>query len=135
MLSVDEMANPDQASAVAPWALEPDTTPPFVTWVWPHDGAVDLAPTSRIGVTFSEPVDSGSAWDGSVRLYETGTDPDTTRVDGVVSAQENIVTFHPRCPLTPGTSYTLEIPAGGIVDFNGNAVEEPFTATFTVAGG
>jgi hypothetical protein len=44
---------------------------------------------------------------------------------------EAIVNFWPDEPLLPSTSYTLEIPAGGIEDFSGNAIEEPFTATFT----
>ncbi len=133
VLSVDDDAMEDQGSAVVPYAAEPDTDAPSVSWVYPADGATDLPLTSRFGVTFDEFVDVKSAWEGSVRLYETGTDPDETRVDGVVSAQEVFVNFHPFCPLEPGTSYTLEIPAGGIVDFNGNAVAETFTATFTTA--
>lgn len=135
VLSVDEGADPGEGSAIAPWQAEPDTQAPAVTWSWPADGATGVPTTSRVGVTFSEFVDVKSAWEGSVRLYETGEDPDATRVDGVVSAQEVIVNFHPRCPLKPATRYTLEIPAGGVVDFNGNAVAEPFTMTFTTGGG
>ena len=130
VLSVDADANPDQGSAIAPFRATPDSVPPVVTWAWPADGAT-VPITSRFGVTFSELVDVASAWDGSVRLYETGTDPDVTRVAGVVSTQETIVNFVPRCPLRPATGYTLEIPAGGIVDFTGNPIAEAFTATFT----
>jgi hypothetical protein len=133
VLSVDDEAAEDQGSAVVPYATEPDTRAPVVSWVYPPDGATDLPRTSRFGVTFDEFVDVKSAFEGSVRLYETGTDPDETRVDGVVSAQEVFVNFHPFCPLEPGKSYTLEIPAGGIIDFSGNAVSETFTATFTTA--
>jgi hypothetical protein len=129
VLSVDADANEDQGSSVAPYATAPDTTPPVVTWLQPRMGE-PIAPTSRIGVSFSEFVDVGSAWEGSVRLYRTGTDPNTTRVDGLVSAQEHIVNFHPCAPLAPDTEYTFEIPAGGIVDLNGNAIAETFTATF-----
>lgn len=134
LLSVDADAVEDQGSSIAPWQTEPDTDAPQVTWAWPADGADNLPTTSRFGLTFSEMVDVQSAFAGSVRLYETGTDPDTTRVDGWVSAQENIVNFHPRCGLEPNTEYTLEVPAGGIVDFNGNAVAETFTATFRTGG-
>lgn len=130
-LSVDDKANTDQGTAVAPWQTAPDSTPPHVTWAWPADGAVDLPTTSRLGVTFSEHVDVGSAWAGSVRLYEAGTDPALTRVDGYVSAQESIVNFWPVAPLKPNTAYTLEIPAGGITDFNGNALAETFTLQVT----
>ncbi|WAS95590.1 Ig-like domain-containing protein [Nannocystis punicea] len=135
VLSVDDKADADRGSTIVPWAKEVDTTPPRVTWAWPADGATDLPLTSRFGLTFNEFVATKSAWAGSVRLYETGTDPALTRVDGHVSAQEVIVNFSPGAPLKPGTQYTLEVPAGGIHDYNGNAIAEPFTITFTTAGG
>lgn len=133
VLSVDDEANPNEGTAMAPYATEPDTRPPAVNWVYPDDGSVDLPVTSRIGLSFNEMVDPGSAWEGSIRLYETGTEPADTRVDGYISTQEALVNFSPREPLQPGTEYTLEVPAGGVVDFNGNAVEETFTMTFTTA--
>lgn len=131
VLSVDDKAVFNQATSIAPWRTEPDSNPPVVNFAWPPDGATDLALTSRFGVTFNEMVDITSAWEGSVRLYITGTDPAMTRVDGTISVGEAIVNFWPDEPLLPSTSYTLEIPAGGIEDFAGNAIEEPFTATFT----
>ena len=134
VLSVDDEADPNQGSAIAPYAEEPDSLAPHVTFVWPPDGATGLAVSSRFGVTFNEMVEPKSAFAGSVRLYETGQDPDATRVDGWISTQESIVNFAPKQLLAPGTSYTLEIPAGGIIDFNGNAVEQGFTASFTTAG-
>jgi len=135
VLSVDDKADPDRGSIVIPYAKEVDATPPHVTWVYPPDGATDLPVTSRIGLTFNEFVDVKSAWAGSVRLYETGTDPALTRVEGKVNAQELIVNFSPDEPLKPGTEYTLEVPAGGIRDYNDNAIEEAFTMTFRTAGG
>ena len=129
VLSVDDKAEPDRGSAIAPWALEPDTTPPRVTWAYPSDGATGLARTSRFGLVFNEMVDPGSAWVGSVRLYRADLPPEQGRVDGEVSAQENVVNFWPRAPLEPNTRYVLEVPAGGVVDFNGNATVEAFTAT------
>jgi hypothetical protein len=59
----------------------------------------------------------------------------STRVDGHVSAQENIVNFSPKQMLRPGVSYTLEIPAGGVRDYSGNVIAEGFTSTFKTAGG
>ncbi len=134
VLSVDDRACDGRASAVVPWSGEVDVTAPSVTWSWPSDGATELALTSRVGVTFDEFVDVKSAWEGSVRLYKTGTNPDETRVPGVVSAQESIVNFSPNCPLEPNTGYTFEISAGGITDFNRNPVAAPFTISFTTAG-
>jgi hypothetical protein len=130
-LSVDDKGNRGEGTSVAPWRREPDATPPHVTWAWPSDGATNLATTSRLGLTFSEHIDVLSAWEGSVRLYESGTDPALTRVDGYISAQESIVNFWPINPLKPNTTYTLEVPAGGVSDFNGNAIADPFTLQVT----
>ncbi len=132
VLSVDDEANPGEASSIAPYLTQPDTDAPYVNWSVPADGAEGLAPTSRIGVTFNEMVAPKSAWEGSVRLYETGNP--SVRIRGTISTQESVVNFDPEGVLTPGTEYTFEIPAGGIVDYNGNAVAETFSITFTVAG-
>jgi hypothetical protein len=131
VLSVDDKAVDGQGSSVVPYQLEVDTTPPRVTFSWPEAGADDLTPTSRIGVSFNEMVDPKSAWEGSVRLYPKGTDSDFTRVDGWISAQENLVNFFPKQPLERDTTYVFEIPAGGIVDYNGNAIAESFTMEVT----
>lgn len=129
VLSVDDDADPDRGSAVAPWRSEPDREPPEVTWMWPADGAT-IGVVSSFGLTLSEAVDVNSAWEGSVRLYPSGTDPAETRVNGHVSAQENIVNLVPRAPLLPDTEYTLELPAGGLSDVSGNPLAEPVIATF-----
>lgn len=126
--SVDADSDPDRGSVVIPFEGPRDTRPPRVTWAYPPSGATDLALTSRFGVGFSEMVEPKSAFEGSVRLYETGSG---ARVVGTVSAQETLVSFHPHCALRPGTEYTLEITAGGVTDFVGNAVAETSTYTFT----
>jgi hypothetical protein len=131
VLSVDSDAIDGEGSSVVPYQLEPDRTPPHVTWAWPGEGSDDLTPTSRVGVTFNEMIDPKSAWEGSVRLYVKGTDPAVTRVDGWISAQENIVNFFPKSPLMRGTTYVFEIPAGGVVDYSGNAVAEAFSMDVT----
>jgi hypothetical protein len=130
VLSVDDDAEPGRGSVVVPFQAEPDTRAPSVTFVYPPDGADELALTSRFGVSFDEMVDVKSVFEGSVRLYERGRDPDETRVPGVASAQEALVNFHPYCELLPETEYTLEIPAGGVRDVSGNAIESTFTAHF-----
>jgi hypothetical protein len=130
VLSVDDQSVDDQASSVVPYAAEPDADPPRAMWTWPADGATDLRTSSRIGIAFDELVDVASAFEGSVRLYRSGGTPDEGRVATVVSAQESIVNVHPTCPLEPNTEYTLEIAAGGVTDFNGNAVLESTIVTF-----
>lgn len=134
VLSCDDEAEPNQGTALAPWQTEPDSVPPVVDFAWPKQGATGVRLTSRLGVSFNEMVEPRSAFAGSVRLYETGTDPATTRVDGTISVQEHIVSFAPDTLLDPSTEYTLEIPAGGIVDYNGNPVAETFSLTFTTQG-
>jgi hypothetical protein len=134
VLAVDDGAKPNQGTAIVGYASAPDTRPPRVTWAWPADGATGLALTSRLGLAFSEFIAVGSAWEGSVRVYEAGTDPAVTRVDGHISVQEATVNFWPVAPLRPGTRYVLEVPAGGIQDYNKNAIVEPFSMEFTTAG-
>jgi hypothetical protein len=135
VLAVDEEADPGQASAVAPYAMEVDATPPRVTWAVPADGATALPLSSRVGVTFNEMVDPKSVWRGSVRLYTLGPADEPEPVEGILSVQENVVNFSPTTVLSPGTEYTFEIPAGGVADYNGNRIEEPFQITLTTLGG
>ncbi len=134
VLSVDDEADPNRGSAIVPYAQDPDSEAPKIAFVWPPDGASGLKLSSRFGVSFDEMVEPKSAFAGSVRLYQTGTDPAQTRVDGWISTQETIVNFAPKTALEPGTQYTLEIPAGGVVDYSGNPLAETFTASFTTAG-
>ena len=130
ILSVDDEPEDGIATSIVPWATDPDTTPPEVLRVVPADGATGVATTARVGLAFSEFIDPGTAFAGSVRLYDDAGNA----IDGWASAQETIVSYIPRAPLSPGTTYTLEVLAGGIADINNNAVSETFTATFTTAG-
>ncbi|MEM6734074.1 MAG: hypothetical protein AAF658_21105, partial [Myxococcota bacterium] len=59
VLSVDDKANEDEGSAIAPWRLEPDREAPLLTWVTPEDGATNVVTTSRIGMGFDEAIDPG----------------------------------------------------------------------------
>jgi hypothetical protein len=134
VLSVDADAEPDHGSAIAPWQLDPDATPPQVLWSWPQPGATGLPSKTRLGLSFSEFVDPRSAFDGSVRVYREGMPPDEGRVPGWVSAQETIVNFVPFGGFEPGATYVLELPAGGVADLNGNLLDTTYTMTFTIGG-
>lgn len=134
VLSVDEGARMGIGSQVVPWATDPDTIAPYVNWAWPPDGSTNQALTTRVGVTFNEMVDVRSAFDGSVRLYRSDRAPDDGRVFGWASVQENVLNFWPARPLRPGTTYTFEIPAGGLLDYTGNTIEIPFQLSFTTEG-
>ena len=130
ILSVDEDAEDGIATAVMPWTTAPDTAPPQVLRVVPEDGATGVAATSRIGIGFNEMVEPTSAFAGAIRLWDEQGDP----VEGWATAQETIASYTPKAPLEPGTTYTVEVLAGGVQDINGNAVAVEFTSQFTTAG-
>jgi hypothetical protein len=128
IVSVDDDAIPGQASAVMPFATAIDTSPPAVNMVAPHDGASDLPLSTRIGLTFTEFVEMGSVWRGSVivREVESGR-----VVEGHLSGQEGIVSFWPTGALRPATEHEVVVPVGGVTDLNGNAITVAFRSTFT----
>jgi hypothetical protein len=130
-MSVDENAITNQATVVLPWTENVDTTPPTATWSYPSDGAKNLRLTSRIGVSFTESIDVKSAWKaGHVMLYETALGQ-SSRVATEINVQDTIVNVSPSAPLKPNTSYTLEIPAGGLEDFNANKLQTGFKIAIT----
>ncbi len=125
VLSVDADANDDEGSSVVPVASTPDSVAPTPGFFWPADGAENVDTRSRFGISFDEMIDVLSAHEGSVRLYRADAEtPDEGRVLTYVSAQESIINVHPRCALEPDTEYVLELPAGGVQDFSGNALAE-----------
>jgi hypothetical protein len=128
VLSVDDEAEMDKASAVVPFREEPDASGPEVTMVNPRNGSTGLPLTSRVGLTFNEFVDIGSLWEGSFIVRKEGTqDP----IQGHYSGQEGIVNFWPLAPLEPLTTYEVVVPSGGVIDFNGNPTQAEFRSTFT----
>lgn len=128
IVSVDDDAVPGQASAVVPFARDVDSAPPEVNMVVPDDGAIDVAISARVGLTFTEFVEMNSVWRGSVivREVETGR-----IVEGHLSGQEGVVSFWPVSPLAPSTTYEVLVPAGGVTDLNGNAITNAHRSTFT----
>jgi hypothetical protein len=129
--AVDENAIKGQATVVQPWQQQPDTIPPKATWSYPADGATNIRTTSRIGVSFSEAIDIKSGWKaGYVMLYETALGQ-ASRVEALINVEDTIVNLSPTAPLKPNTSYTLEIPAGGLEDFNANKLQTGFKMTVT----
>lgn len=128
ILSVDDKAEPERGTSVAPFLADPDSRGPEVTMVNPRNGSTGLALTSRIGLTFSEFVDVGSLWEGSFIVRKVGS---SEPLAGVYSGQEGIVNFWPEAVLEPDTEYEVVVPAGGVIDFNGNPTAAEFRSTFT----
>lgn len=127
VLSVDDDSVDGEASAVVPFAEAVDSTPPAVNMVVPLDGATDQPLTTRVGLTFTEFVSMSSVFRGSVILR----DPDGNALDVYLSGQDGVVNVWPTRVLAPSTTYTLEVPAGGVTDLNGNPTAAAFSATFT----
>ena len=81
-------------------------------------------------MTFDEMVEVKTGVEGSFRV----SDEDGQRVTGLFGVQENIVSFTPGQPLAEDMTYLVEVPAGGIQDLSGNAVEETVTFRFSTGG-
>ncbi len=119
-----------QGSALMPHQTAPDTTGPSVNMVSPKNGAVGQAPTSRVGITLTDAVDLRSVSSSTFIVRPVGG----TALPGKYSAQSGIVNFSPDRPLSPGVTYEVEVPAGGLRDDAGNVVPTRFSSRFTVAG-
>ncbi|MFD2091856.1 DUF4082 domain-containing protein [Blastococcus deserti] len=100
----------------------PDTTPPSVVASAPAAGATDVAPTTAVTATFSEPVDAGT-----LQFVLTGASGPVPAAAGLDAAGTGL-TARTSSPLAPG-SYAASVLAA---DRNGNAMPGPYTWTFVV---
>lgn len=125
--SVDEKGDPGLATLVFPWAAEPDARGPTVELTNPADGAVWVATTGRVGLSFDEQIEPKSVHAGSFRVWSV----DGAVVPGRFYTQENLVNFVPDAPLSADTTYVVEIPAGGIADVTGNPTEAELRFSFS----
>lgn len=109
-----------------------DSTPPTVDAVTPGNGAVDVAVTQTILVTFSEALDPASVTGASVQVTSpTGAVAGTASLDA--DLDNTVVVFDPDAPLTESTTYTVTLTTG-VTDVSGNALAAAFTSTFTTVG-
>jgi hypothetical protein len=130
IVSVDDDAAPGRSSAVVPWSREPDRRGPRLGMSRPPDGATLVAPTARVGLSFDEMIEGVSVHPGSLRVW----DERGVAVPGRFNAQENLVNFTPDEPLEDDTTYFVLLPAGGIADGTGNALEEDVAFSFSTGG-
>jgi len=131
VLSVDEEGVKGEASSVLAWTEEPDTTAPELMSTRPLDGAVDVAPSTCIGMSFNEFIEPSSVFSGSIRLV---VDDEERGVDAWGSAQENTAFLCPKAPLEADTRYRVEIQASGVMDINANRFETTQSFSFTTQG-
>ena len=116
-------------SAFMPHAAAPDTTPPAVSFVSPADRAVGQGLRSRVGVTFTDNVIVEGITTETFQVRPEGGAP----LAGRFTAQGHIVNFEPAAPLTPGTTYEVVLPEGGVADWAGNPIAARFVSRFTTA--
>ncbi len=128
--SVDEGGVAGEATKVFPWTTAPDAQPPRAGMRSPEDGATAVPITSRVGVVFDEMIEPVSAFEGSFRVASAD---DLQAVPGSFNVQENIVNFTPDAPLRPGVTYTVELPADGLIDLAGNPLAEAVMWSFETA--
>jgi DNA-binding beta-propeller fold protein YncE len=110
----------------------PDGEPPRLAASVPADGAVGVAPTARIGLSFTDQLDLRSATADAVVLRPLdGGDP----VPVQVGLDQTVLHVWPRQPLADDTAYELWLPAGGLTDLVGNALATDVSLVFATGDG
>jgi hypothetical protein len=106
-------------------AATPDTTPPTVTSVNPSEAATNVATSSAVNVTFSEPMNPTTLTNATFTVQG---------VSGTVglSAGNTIATFTPSTALATSTTYTATVNTLA-TDLAGNALAINKVWTFTTA--
>ncbi|MEL7833718.1 Ig-like domain-containing protein [Fodinibius sp. Rm-B-1B1-1] len=102
-----------------------DQTPPSVESTNPQDGQQDVPVDIQLTATFSEQLDPATVTTNTFRL-QSSNGP----ISGAVSYSGTTATFTPDNPLADGTSFTATI-TNGIEDFNGNALDNNYSWSFT----
>jgi len=108
----------------------PDTTAPQLSSAQPADGAIDVAITNNIVLTFNEAVKAGS---GNFVLTNAADAGDTRTLAvgdaSQVSFSGATVTLNPSADLNFGATYTLTFAAGVVEDLAGNDHAGVFSTT------
>ncbi len=101
-----------------------DTSSPVVVSHAPISTATDVAVTSAISVTLSEPIDPLSVDQTSLSLRDQGT-----QVSGSISVNETTITFQPDQVLNESTTYMATLT--GVSDLAGNPLMQDVSWSFT----
>lgn len=122
---------PTSPASLTPHQAGPDTSGPVVNWAVPNSGAVHVAVTARIGLSFTDNIDFASVDSHSIVLRRVGGDSPGGALPGKVSVLEALVNFTPDRPLEPSAEYEVFIRAGGLRDWGGTASPRDTVIRFT----
>ncbi|GAB4224901.1 MAG: hypothetical protein Kow0062_27110 [Acidobacteriota bacterium] len=115
-----------------------DQTPPAVAGTSPAAGAVDVAPSVRPTVTFSEAVDPATVTPQTVQLLDA-KGAVVPQAAGWPTTSGAVVTIRPQSALADGASYRIFVRGGtsGVRDLAGNPLAADWRQDppFTVASG
>lgn len=119
-------------TAIIPHQAAPDTTPPEVNMVVPKNAAQKQPTTTRVGVTFTDAIDTRTLTASSFIVRKKDT---TTPITGHLSYGMQILNFAPDAPFEADTTYEVVIPVGAISDVAGNKNTKQFLSSFSVGVG
>jgi hypothetical protein len=123
--------DPDDGDEVcdAAGACQPGNPPPYVVSVTPKDEATGIQPTSKVILTFNEPLDAATVDESSVTLLDGGV-----AVPGTLAYADSKVTFTPSEPLALLGDYAVSV-SKRVTDADGTALRAEFSAHFSVRDG
>jgi hypothetical protein len=104
-----------------------DTTPPAIQSTYPKDGSTWTSTDARVGILFSDYIDTETILGDNVQIRPVGGEP----ISGILSYTFNTLSFGPDAPLEPDTTYELVMPAGGVSDVMGNALSDDVVVRFS----
>jgi|GEM_PF-4901756 len=106
--------------------VNPDTTPPAVTGVYPTDGAVDVTRYSDIKVWFGEAIAPTLLTPASFSVVSSSSGP----VAGSITVTGNLVQFKPDELLDAPSTFTATLSTA-VKDLSGNALANPYMWSFS----
>jgi hypothetical protein len=108
----------------------PDTTALQVLSVSPAANATGVTPDTQISVTFNKSINPYSVFNNGNNALLYAGESLLDRGSITMSADDRVLTFNTGA-LAANTTFTVELPAGGISDPSGNTLTTTYTSTFT----
>lgn len=116
-------------NAVAPLDLTLAPQPPTVTAITPANGAVNVALSSAITVTFSKPIDVASITGANAGNVALAAGTSTVAATLALSSTGTELTVRPSAPMAADTHHTFALSAN-VTDLSGNRLGQPVAIAF-----